>query len=135
MIQTFLVPEKTVITAKGDGPTVELNSPTTNVFLLTMNIAEIVEQESLDISVMGSADGQTWEPKPLAVFPQRFYRGVTPALLDLSQHPAVKFVRAHWEVNRWGRGSEAAMFEVSVSIREVPADVLNEARQEAQSHA
>jgi len=43
----------------------------------------------------------------------------------------VQSVRAHWEVNRWGRGSETPMFEVSLQMREVPAEVLRETMAEA----
>jgi hypothetical protein len=131
MIETYLVPEKTVLNAKGESQPIDISAAQSRVFLLTLNIAEIVEQESLDISIFGSADGATWEPKPLAVFPQRFYRGETPILLDISEQPAVKFVRAHWDVNRWGRGPEEPMFEISLGLREVPRDVLAEVRKEA----
>ena len=64
------------------------------VFLLSLQITNIVEQESLDVSVYGSADGVTWSPKPITAFPQKFYRGQQPLLLDLTQHADVKFVRA-----------------------------------------
>jgi hypothetical protein len=47
-------------------------------------------------------------------------------LLDLTAHPDVKFVRAHWEVARWGRGTETPMFEFGVRLKEIPADVLRE---------
>jgi hypothetical protein len=130
MIDTFLIPEKTVATAKGDGPAVSLTGAG-QVFLLTLVITDIVEQESLDVSIMGSADGATWEPKAITSFPQKFYRGDHPLLLDLGNHPSVKFIRAHWEVARWGRGSETPMFEFHVTMREVPADVLKEATAEA----
>lgn len=130
MIDTYLIPEKTVVTAKGDGPSVDLSGATNRIFLVTLHIVNIVEQESLDVSMCGSSDGVTWGTKPLAAFPQKFYRGQHPLLLDLKQHPEVKFVRAHWEVNRWGRGSETAMFELYVTIKEVPAEILVEAAAE-----
>ena len=128
MIDTSLVAPDNTITAKGDGSPVTLEEAKTRVLLVTLNIMEIVEQESLELSIMGSVDGQTWEPKPLLTFPQRFYRGETPLLLDLSVHPEVKAVRAHWEVNRWGRGPEQPMFKISVSLKEVPAGMLQEFR-------
>lgn len=131
MVDTFLVPEKTVISAKGDSSPVNVGGAGNRVFLLTLDITNIVEQESLDVSIYGSADGTTWGPKPLTNFPQKFYRGQHPLLLDLSAHKDVKLVRAHWEVGRWGRGSETAMFEFSVRIKEVPADILKEATAEA----
>jgi hypothetical protein len=131
MIDTLLVPLKTIANAKADGPAVDISSAASRVFLLTLNINEIVEQESLDVTIHGSADGITWEAKPVAAFPQKFYRAEHPLLLDLSAHPAVKFVRAHWEVARWGRGSETPMFDFNVTMKEVPADILKEATAEA----
>jgi hypothetical protein len=134
MIDTFLVPEN-VVSAKGDGAPVDVSSAVNRIFLLSLNITEIVEQESLDVSVFGSADGAAWGPKPLTYFPQKFYRAEHPMLLDLTPHPEVKFLRAHWEVARWGRGTEIPMFKFGVSIREVPADILKEAAAEAQALA
>ena len=135
MVDTFLVPEKTVVTAKGDGAAVDVSGAANRVFLLSLNISEIVEQESLDVSIFGSADGATWPAKPITNFPQKFYRAQHPLLLDLNAHKDVNFVRAHWEVNRWGRGSETPMFEFNVSIKEIPADVLKEATTAAQALA
>lgn len=133
MIDTFLVPEKTLVTAKGDGSAVDVSAAGNRVFLLSLNIVNVVEQEALDVTIFGSADGAAWGPKPLTNFPQKFYRAQHPLLLDLNEHRDVKFVRAHWEVNRWGRGSETPMFEFSVSIREVPNDILKEATAEAKA--
>jgi hypothetical protein len=133
MIDTFLVPENTVVTAKGEGPGVDISGAANRVFLLILHITDIVEQESLDVSIQGSPDGTTWAGKPLATFPQKFYRGQHPLLLDLTQHPEVKFVRAHWEANRWGRGTETPMFRFQLSIKEVPAEVLKEATAEARA--
>lgn len=127
MIEAFLVPEKTVATTKGDGPALDLCHAEGRIFLLTLDITAVVEQESLDVSVQGSADGATWVPKPIVAFPQKFYREEVPLLLDLSGKPEVKFIRAHWEVNRWGRGPETPKFEFSVSVREVPREILAEA--------
>jgi hypothetical protein len=133
MIDTYLVPEKTVVAEKGDGPAVRVDGAANRVFLLTLNITDIIEQESLDVSVHASSDGATWEAKSIAAFPQKFYRAEHPLLLDLTSHADVKFVRAHWEVNRWGRGTHTPRFEFSVAIREVPADILKEATAEAKA--
>ena len=124
MIEAFLVPENTVATAKGDGAALDLAAASTRVFLLNLAITGIVEQEALDVSVQGSADGTAFDSKPLAGFPQKFYRGETPLLLDLSAKPEVKAIRGHWEVNRWGRGSETPRFEFCVTVREVPHEIL-----------
>src|ERR1700676_5131209 len=133
MIDTFLIPAKTVVTAKGDGTAVDVSGATNRVFLLSLNITAIVEQESLDVSIYGSADGATWGPKPVTNFPQKFYQAQHPLLLDLTGHADVKFLRAHWEVSRWGRGSETPMFEFHVTIKEVPSDILQEATAEAKA--
>jgi hypothetical protein len=47
----------------------------------------------------------------------------------------VKFVRAHWECARWGRGTETPMFEFGVTLKEVPANILKEATAEAKAMA
>ncbi len=134
-IDTLLVPEKTVVNAKGDGPALNIGEAASRVFLLTLDITSIIEQEALDVSVYGSADGATWAAKPVIAFPQKFYRGQHPLLLDLTAHAEVKFIRAHWEVNRWGRGTETPMFEFHLAIREVPPDILKEATAEAKALA
>ncbi len=135
MIDTYLVPENTVVNAKGDGAPVDVSKAANRVFLLSLNITEIVEQESLDVSIFGSADGAAWSPKPITYFPQKFYTAEHPMLLDLTGRPEMKFLRAHWEVARWGRGTEIPMFKFGVSIREVPTDILKEATSEAQALA
>jgi hypothetical protein len=135
MIDTVLVADKTVVSAKGDGPAVELSGASGHVFLLTLEISKIIEQESLEVSIHGSADGAAWGAKPVVAFPQKFYCGQSPILLDLTIHPDVKFVRAHWEVARWGRGVETPMFEFGLSLKEVPAQVLREAAAEAKAPA
>jgi hypothetical protein len=133
MVEAFLVPEKTVVNAKGEGPATDISAALSRVFLLTLEISNIVEQESLDVSVHGSADGSAWSGKPLIAFPQKFYRGQHPLLLDLTAQPHISFLRAHWEVNRWGRGTEVPMFEFHVKLKEVPPEVLQEAVAEAQA--
>lgn len=135
MTDLVLVPAKTVVSAKGDGPSVDVSRATNHVFLVTLSITRIIEQESLDVSIYGSADGSTWSPKSIAAFPQKFYCEESPLLLDLTEHPEVKFLRAHWEVARWGRGTETPMFEFGVTMREVPPDILKEAAAEAKAMA
>ena len=130
-----LVPPATAVTAKGDGQPLEVQSTDSRVFLVTLSITKIIEQESLDVSIFGSADGAAWEPKSLAAFPQKFYAEEAPLLLDLTAHPQVRFVRAHWEVARWGRGTETPMFEFGVTMKEVPANILKEATAEAKAMA
>jgi hypothetical protein len=130
-----LVPAGTTASAKGDGPVVDVPGSHTQVFLVRLAITKIIEQESLDVSIYGSADGATWSAKSIAAFPQKFYADESPLLLDLREHPEVKFLRAHWEMARWGRGTEAPMFEFGVSMKEVPGDILRDATAEAKARA
>jgi len=127
MMDSYLVPAKTKVTAKGDSAPIDVLGLASRVLLLTLNITDVIEQESLDVSIYGSADGTTWSEKPLLAFPQKFYRGEHPLLLDLSNQPEVKMLRAHWEAARWGRGTETPMFEFEVRVREVPAAMLTKA--------
>ena len=135
MIDISLVPAHTVVSAKGDGSAADVNAASSRVFLVTLAITKIIEQESLDVSIYGSADGTTWGAKSIAAFPQKFYCGESPLLLDLTAHEDVKFVRAHWEVARWGRGTETPMFEFGAVLKEIPANILKEAAAEAKALA
>ena len=133
--ELILVPAGTVVSAKGDGPSVDVSTAKNRVFLATLSITKIIEQESLDVSIFGSADGTTWGAKSIVAFPQKFYCEEAPLLVDLRGHPDLKFVRAHWEVARWGRGTETSMFEFGVALKEVPANILREATAEAKAMA
>lgn len=69
MMEAFLVPEKTVVNAKGDGSALDVSRAEGRIFLLTLAITNVIEQESLDVSVYGSADGNTWDARPIVAFP------------------------------------------------------------------
>ncbi len=124
MLDTALIAQKTIISAKGDGPAVDISSALSRIFLLTLDITDVVEQESIEVSIFTSADGQAWSAKPALRFEQMFYREQRSMLLDLTGQPDVNFLRAHWEVNRWGRGTDSVRFEVGLRLREVPAAML-----------
>ena len=66
---------------------------------LTLEITRSIAQESLEVSVWGSADGEHW--LPLLSFPQKFYCGTYSVVLDLSAHPGVRYLRAQWKMGRW----------------------------------
>ncbi len=131
MLDNFLLPEKTVVTVNGDSEALDVSTASNRVFLLTLSVNEVVEQESIEITLFTSADGTTWEAKPVATLPQKFYAGEYPLLVDLTATPNAKFVRAHWDVNRWGRGPATSRFVCGVRIREVSPEALLEAKAEA----
>src|SRR6185436_13229682 len=103
MLPNFLIPE-TLVREAGTGPELMVDSNSGALLLLTLGITRIIEQESLDLSIWGSPDGADWGSKPLISFPQKFYCGTYQLLLDLSHHADVKYLRAKWQVSRWGRG-------------------------------
>jgi len=116
-----LIPVGTRLTQNGDGAAHDIGVSQTRTFLCVMAITDQIEQESLDVSIWGSEDGQNWGAKPLLMMPQRFYRGETRQILDLSLRPEVRFIRAKWELFRWGRVSPHAMFVAGFRVSEVPA--------------
>ena len=129
-----LVPAGTQVTANGDGAGVDVTPSATRTFFCVMDITEQLEQESLDVSIFGSEDGQTWQAKPILKFPQRFYCGETRMVLDLTVRPEVKFIRARWELNRWGRVAPLPMFVFGLHASEVPA-MTGHAQQKVPTHA
>lgn len=116
-----LIPMGTRITANADGQSQDVGASQTRTFLCTLVIADQIEQESLDVSIWGSQDGQNWGEKPLLKMPQRFYRGETRQILDLTLKPEIKFIRAKCEVVRWGRVAPTPMFVIGFRVEEVPA--------------
>lgn len=118
MLPEFVLPETTVREA-GTGPEIDLGANKGGVLTLTLGITRIIEQESLDISVWGSADGTDWGNRPLLAFPQKFYCGTYQILLDLSDRPDVRYLRARWNVNRWGKGDPTPLFTLYVFVTEL----------------
>jgi hypothetical protein len=117
MLPNFLLPE-TVTRQNGTGPEVDLGQSSGKQLLLTLGITRIIEQESLDIEVWGSADKANWGDKPLLKFPQKFYCGTYSQLLSLAGHPEVKYLRINFNVNRWGRGEPMPLFGFYVFVQE-----------------
>jgi hypothetical protein len=114
-----LVPPETLVETNGAGSPYELGALERKPVLIVLGVTEIIEQESLHVSVWGSPDGEDWGQQALFWFPQKFYQGVAPAALDLRQLPGIKFLQARWEVNRWGRGDPRPMFKFGVEIQEL----------------
>jgi hypothetical protein len=115
-----LIPANTKMESNGDGASFDISASATRTFFCLLTVADQLEQESLDVSIYGSVDGEQWTPKPLLKLPQQFYRGRTKMVLDLSYRPEVKFIRARWELNRWGRGAPLPMFVAGLELSEIP---------------
>lgn len=115
-----LIPQNSRLEANADGASFDISASQTRTFLCLLTVTDQIEQESLDVSIYGSSDGENWTKKPLLKLPQQFYRGSTKMILDLSLRPEVKFIRARWELNRWGRGAPLPMFVAGLQLTEVP---------------
>jgi hypothetical protein len=120
-VEFGLIPPGTRLTANGDGEALNIDSSQTRTFLCSMDITEQIEQESVDVSIWGSVDGQDWGKMPLLKMPQRFYRGDTRQVLDLAMRPEIRFLRAKWELTRWGRVAPHPMFVLGFYLIEIPA--------------
>lgn len=122
----FLVPAGTEVAAAGSGAAYELGTRAGRPILLVLRVDAALEQESLHVSVWGSADGQDWGAKPLFYFPQLFYTGMKPAALNLADWPEVKFLQARWDVQRWGRGDPHPSFTFSLEVQPLDSDRAGE---------
>jgi hypothetical protein len=114
----YLVPVGTLAETSGQGAPLGLGALAGKTLLLILQISDVLEQESLHVSIWGSADGQNWGTQALFWFPQKFYSGATPAALNLGLRPDIKFLQAHWEVNRWGRGIPRPHFKFALEVEE-----------------
>ena len=122
MLPEFLLPETTIREA-GAGPEIALGEQHGGMLILTLGITRIIEQESLDVSICGSTDGKDWSAKPIVTFPQKFYCGTYQILMELSAHASVRFLRAKWQVNRWGKGDPKPLFGIYLFAQEMPREV------------
>jgi hypothetical protein len=120
MLPQFLVPE-VIARENGLGAEIALGNLSGKTLLLTLGINRILEQQSLRVSVWGSTDRERW--KELAVFPQKFYCGTYSLPLGLDGHPEVRYVRAEWKMDRWGRSDESPLFGFHLYAEPAPRRV------------
>ncbi len=119
-LELSIIPPQTRLESTADGPAFDISATVTRTFLCELTVTDQLEQESLDVSLWGSADGQNFGKKPYLKIPQQFYRGTTKMVLDLSLRPEVRFLRARWELNRWGRVAPTPMFVAGLTLTEIP---------------
>lgn len=117
MLPTLLLPES-VARADGTGPEFDLGPKRGRLLVLTLGITRIIEQESLEVSIWGSADGEKWGSLPMATFPPKFYCGIYSILLNLSSRPEIRYVRVSWRMSRWSRVDTMPMFGFYVYAEE-----------------
>jgi hypothetical protein len=115
-----LIPQGTLLRESGHGEAVDIRASSTRTFFCIMLIRDQIEQESVDVSIWGSADGENWGTHPVLKLPQQFYKGETRAVLELTLVPEVNFIRAGWDLNRWGRVAPLPMFVLGLHLAEIP---------------
>ena len=123
MLPQFLIPE-TIARENGTSDATQLGASAGKSLLLTLGITRILEQESLDVAIWGSADGKNWGERPLIKFPQKFYCGTYTLALDLSRHADVAYLRGEYKLNRWGRGDSVPLFGFYLFVQESERPVL-----------
>jgi hypothetical protein len=102
-LEFSLIPADTRLESNGDGAPLDISGTVSRTFFCTLIVADQIEQESLDVSIWGSAD-----------------RGATKMVLDVSLRQEIKFLRARWELNRWGRVAPTPMFVAGLELEEIP---------------
>lgn len=118
MLPSFLLPD-TLARGNGQGPGISIDSPPAGSLYITLEITRILEQESLRVSVLGSADGRAWQR--LAAFPPKSYCGSYSLLLDLSRHRNLRMLRVDWSMTRWTVAERAPVFGFYVLAEEANA--------------
>ena len=119
-LELSLIPANTTLDSNSVGEPIAISESESRTFFCVLTITEQIEQESLDVSIWGSPDGQDFGKLPLLKFPQQFYNGATKMILDVSLRPEVKYLRARWDLNRWGRVSPTPRFVASLELEEIP---------------
>ena len=109
MLPTLLLPES-IARADGTGPEIDLGSKRGKLLVLTLGITRIIEQESLEVSIFGSSDGEKWGNRPIATFPPKFYCGIYSILLNLAAQPDVRFLKVQLEDEPLEQGEAVPMF-------------------------
>lgn len=112
----LFVPE---LVAREDGVSDEITLGTSSgkPLLVTLGITRILEQESLDVSIWGSADREQW--RQIAAYPQKFYCGTYLLMVDLSRERHIRYLRVQWRMGRWGEFDPTPVAGFYVSAEEL----------------
>jgi len=102
----------------GTGPTIDLGLDHASLLVISMGINHVIENERLTLSIWGSVDGNDWGDNPLVSFPPKAYCGVYSTFLNLAAHPEVRYLRAKWNMVRWGRSDGDPLFGFYASAQE-----------------
>jgi hypothetical protein len=123
VLPVLLLPEIEV-SESGAGTPFELDASHESQLTITLEITHILQQHSLDLSILGSRDGTNWLYPPLAGFSQKFYCGTYHITLDLKGRPDVRYLLPRWKLSRWGHSAEPPLFGLYLMIEPARAHAL-----------
>jgi hypothetical protein len=118
MSPVYLLNEQ-IVRECGEGSPVPIDGPHEGPIRLTLEITRILQQENLEVAILGSSDGRSWHR--LAAFPHKSYCGTYSMVLEPSRHHDVRFLKARWAVDRWQFGEGDPLFGFYVFAQDVKA--------------
>jgi hypothetical protein len=105
-MQSISLLQESLFHVDGVSPSIDVSRVAGKLFVLTLGITRILEQQNLEVSIWASPDGSSWGTEPLTSFPPKSYCGLYSVLLNLAQKPPVRYVRVQWKMNRWSKSPE-----------------------------
>jgi hypothetical protein len=106
MLPNFLI-EETTVRESGESAVFDASEHSNNNLLLEVGITHAVEQESIGIDILGSQDGISWIPKPIASLASKSYCGTYQLILPRSR---AQYFKAVWRVQRWSQADPRPFF-------------------------
>jgi hypothetical protein len=99
--------KETTVRESGESALFEIAPQECGQLLVTFGITHAVENQSVNLEIHSSEDGETWALKPLATFPAKCYCGEYQMTLPLEN---TRFLKVKWRVSRWSRSGERPFF-------------------------
>ncbi len=122
MLPSFLISERQV-QENGLSPATDIGTPINEPIEIILGITHAKEQQSLDLSVWGSDDGQNWGDRPLVEFPQKYYCGTYQMVLR-PLRKRIRYLQARWNVSRLGHSPKPPVFEFYLMARDLQARAM-----------
>jgi hypothetical protein len=98
--------QESLVHVDGVSPSIDVSRVAGKLFVVTLGITRILEQQNLEVSIWASPDGTGWGTEPLTSFPPKSYCGLYSILLNLARKPPVRYVRVQWKMHRWSKSPE-----------------------------
>jgi hypothetical protein len=110
MLPDFLV-EEMIVRESGESAVFDVGQYSHNTLALRFCITHAVEQQSIELEIYGSKDGERWDARPLLSLPAKCYCGDYHATLPPS---GARHLKAVWRVKRWARSGQRPYFRFYV---------------------